>query len=135
MESVTDLFPKLYEEPADPEGHHFIALHSEIHLPGTSYQYRYSIQLCTICGLVQRGPWFEQADGPAPLFAFYQPGKPPLDGGWGLNKRPPCPPHCHKCLKTMDQGAPGLINDGDDGLGPPVCCDCYESGVEPESPV
>lgn len=36
---------------------------------------------------------------------------------------------CPKCKKK-----PACINDHDDGMGDPVCCDCYESGL-PEEPV
>ncbi len=30
---------------------------------------------------------------------------------------------CPKCKKR-----PAEVNDWDNGLGPPVCCECYESG-------
>lgn len=36
---------------------------------------------------------------------------------------------CSKCKKV-----PAEINDHDDGMGDPVCCGCYESGL-PEEPV
>jgi hypothetical protein len=35
---------------------------------------------------------------------------------------------CHKC------GKPANINDYDDGLGAPVCCDCYSAEPEAEQP-
>jgi hypothetical protein len=41
----------------------------------------------------------------------------------GEMSMPPEP--CHKC------GKPANINDGDDGLGPPVCCDCYDGEWTP----
>lgn len=31
---------------------------------------------------------------------------------------------CHKCDRRFPDVS--MINDGDDSLGPPVCCDCYD---------
>lgn len=129
MDHKTDFLPRLLEEAAYPgETHSFRPLYSAVILPDTEHAYRYALQWCEVCGLVQMGPWFEQASGATPLYDFLLPGQPDYRGGLDISKRPDCQPHCYKCLRTMDLGATGLVNDGDDSMGPPVCCDCYEAG-------
>lgn len=55
----------------------------------------------------------------AEALAGSTPAKEPAKGG----------EQCHKC------GEPANINDGDDGMGPPVCCDCYDAEWQPSPPV
>jgi hypothetical protein len=51
-----------------------------------------------------------------------EPAKEPAKGGDGGER-------CHKC------GNPANVNDGDDGLGPPVCVSCYDAEWKPSPPV